>query len=210
MATRSPRPMPRPFSAATVSATSARKRAEGQRRRARRGDGDALRRAPTRAVPRVFGPHSWSSSTSDDARAQRRRRQAGPSRLASVSPSSFDDRIDGFDMRRRRRRRCGRARSPSRSARRSRSRGRPRRPAASRSCARPRASAPAMRFSSVMRKRMPSASPTACASRIIVRRERAREREAADVLERRVGERADRIEGQIAPELRSRFRCGCR
>ena len=37
------------------------------------------------------------------------------------------------------------------------------------------------------------------------RRERAGRREAADVLERRMAERADRIEGQIAPELRPDF-----
>ena len=64
----------------------------------------------------------------------------------------------------------------------------------------PTFSAPAMRFSSVTRKLTPSLFATCSASRIIAAAS-SRVGELADVDERRVRERADRIEGEVAPEL---------
>ena len=66
---------------------------------------------------------------------------------------------------------------------------------------RPTASAPAMRFSSAMRKRIAERFADRFYLAHHVFGELSRQAEAADVFKRRMGQRADRVERRIAPKL---------
>ena len=137
IATRSLRPMPKPLSERDGLLDQRAQAAIAQRHGAGRGDAPARHRRLPTSAGEGSSFWTWCSSRIGCCRS----RQVGAMRSRpcwsdSVLLEQLDQRIDGVEMRRRHVRRCGRARSPSRSAHRPRPRGRPRRPAASRSCAR--------------------------------------------------------------------------